>query len=34
VPLDTRLVHLWVLKDGQVVRGEVYRSTEEALKAV
>jgi uncharacterized protein len=33
VPLDTRLVHLWVLRDGQVIRGEVYRSTEEALQA-
>jgi ketosteroid isomerase-like protein len=32
--LDTRLVHLWVLRDGKVVRGEVYRTTDEALEAV
>jgi ketosteroid isomerase-like protein len=28
-----RLAHLWVLRDGKVIRGEVYRSTEEALEA-
>jgi uncharacterized protein len=32
VELDTELAHLWVLHDGKVIRGEVYRSTEEALE--
>jgi len=27
------LTHLWVMRDGEVIRGEVYRSTEEALEA-
>jgi ketosteroid isomerase-like protein len=31
--LDTRLVHLWVLRDGKAITGEVYRSTEDALEA-
>lgn len=31
--LETRLTHLWVLRDGSVIRGEVYRTTEEALEA-
>ncbi len=31
--LDTHLAHLWVIRDGRVVRGEVYRTTEEALEA-
>jgi uncharacterized protein len=31
--LETRLAHLWVLRDGKVIRGEVYRTTEEALEA-
>jgi ketosteroid isomerase-like protein len=30
---ETRLAHLWVLSDGIVIRGEVYRTTEEALEA-
>ncbi len=33
VPLDARLTHLWVLREGKVIRGEVYRTTEEALEA-
>jgi uncharacterized protein len=33
--LETRLAHLWVLgNNGKVIRGEVYRTTEEALAAV
>jgi ketosteroid isomerase-like protein len=31
--LETRLAHLWVLRDGNVTRGDVYRTTEEALEA-
>jgi uncharacterized protein len=31
--LETRLAHLWVLRDGKVILGEVYRTTEEALEA-
>jgi ketosteroid isomerase-like protein len=31
--LDTRLAHLWVLRDGKVIRGDVYRTPEEALEA-
>jgi ketosteroid isomerase-like protein len=31
--LETRLAHLWVLRDGKAIRGEVYRTTEEALEA-
>jgi uncharacterized protein len=31
--LEVRLVHLWVLRDGKVIRGSVYRTTEEALEA-
>jgi ketosteroid isomerase-like protein len=31
--LETRLAHLWVLRDGRVILGEVYRTTEEALEA-
>jgi uncharacterized protein len=30
---EARLAHLWVLRDGKVIRGEVYRTTEEALEA-
>ena len=33
VELDIQLVHLWALRDGKVIRGEVYRTTEEALEA-
>ena len=33
--LEMRLAHLWVFRDdGKVIRGEVYRTTEEALGAV
>jgi len=31
--LDIRVAHLWVLRDGKAVRGDVYRTTEEALEA-
>jgi ketosteroid isomerase-like protein len=31
--LDTRLAHLWVFRGDKVVRGEVYRTAEEALEA-
>jgi uncharacterized protein len=31
--LEMRLAHLWVLRNAKVIRGEVYRSTEEALEA-
>jgi len=31
--LETRVVHLWVLRHGRVIRGEVYRDTAEALEA-
>jgi uncharacterized protein len=31
--LDMRLAHLWVLRSGKAIRGEVYRTTEEALEA-
>ncbi len=31
--LETRLAHLWVLRNRKVIRGEVYRTTEEALEA-
>jgi ketosteroid isomerase-like protein len=30
---EMRVAHLWVLRHGKVVRGEVYRTTEEALEA-
>ena len=32
-PLDVRLAHLWEFRDGRVIRGEVYRTTEEAVAA-
>ena len=33
--METRLAHLWVLgSNGKVIRGEVYRTTAEALAAV
>jgi uncharacterized protein len=32
--METRLAHLWVFRSGKVIRGDVYRSTEEALEAV
>jgi uncharacterized protein len=31
--LETRLAHLWVLRNGKVILGEVYRTAEEALEA-
>jgi ketosteroid isomerase-like protein len=31
--LEVRLAHLWVLRDGKVIRGTVHRTTEEALEA-
>ena len=31
--VDVRVVHLWLLRDGKVIRGEVHRSTEEAPEA-
>jgi uncharacterized protein len=31
--LETRLAHLWVLHNGRVIRGDVYRTTGEALEA-
>jgi uncharacterized protein len=30
---EARLAHLWVLRNGEVIRGEVYRTPEEALEA-
>ena len=32
--LETRLAHLWVLRGGKAIRGEVYRTAEEAFEAV
>jgi ketosteroid isomerase-like protein len=34
VPLEARVVQAWVLRDGQVVRAEVYPDEKEALEAV
>jgi ketosteroid isomerase-like protein len=31
--LEMHVTHLWVLREGKVIRGDVYRSTEEALVA-
>ena len=31
--LETRLAHVWVLRDGKVIRGEVYPDRDEALEA-
>jgi uncharacterized protein len=33
-PLDVQLAHLWELRDGMVIRGEVYRTTEGARAAI
>jgi ketosteroid isomerase-like protein len=33
VEMEMRLAHLWVLRDGKVVRSEIYNTTEEALRA-
>ena len=32
--LEMRVAQVWVLRDGKVIRGDVYRTTEEALEAV
>jgi ketosteroid isomerase-like protein len=32
--LETHLAHVWVFGKGKVIRGDVYRSTEDALEAV
>ena len=32
--LETRLTHVWVFRNGKVIRGEVYQSPSEALEAV
>jgi uncharacterized protein len=32
--LETRFVHLWLLRGGKVIRGDVYRTVEEALEAL
>ena len=32
--LETRLTHVWVFRNGKVIRGEVYQSSSEALEAV
>lgn len=34
VPQETRLAHLWVLRDGKVIHGQVHRTVEEARAAV
>jgi ketosteroid isomerase-like protein len=31
--MEMRLAHLWALRNGKVIRGEVYRTREEALEA-
>src|SRR5918994_3091431 len=31
--LEMRLAHLWVLRNGKVIRGDVYRTIEEALES-
>jgi ketosteroid isomerase-like protein len=33
VSMEMRLAHLWALRDGKAIRGEVYRTVEEALEA-
>jgi ketosteroid isomerase-like protein len=30
---EARLAHLWVIRDGKAIRGEVYRTIQEALEA-
>jgi ketosteroid isomerase-like protein len=32
--LEESLVHAWTFRDGKVIRGEVYRTTEEAIAAL
>jgi len=34
VAVETRGATVWALRDGKVVRLEIYQSTDEALKAV
>lgn len=31
--METRLAHLWVLRDGKVIRSEIYRTVPEAVEA-
>jgi ketosteroid isomerase-like protein len=33
IPQEQRLAHLWVLRNGKVIRGEVHRTRGEALEA-
>jgi ketosteroid isomerase-like protein len=33
-PLETRLAHVWVFRNGKVIRSEIYRTVPEALEAV
>lgn len=33
VDMEMHVVHLWTLRDGKVVRGDVYRTVDEALEA-
>jgi hypothetical protein len=33
VEQEARLAHLWILRDGQAIRGEVYRTIQDALEA-
>ena len=33
VNIRTRVAHLWTLRDGKLIRGEVFESMEEALEA-
>jgi ketosteroid isomerase-like protein len=33
VEQEARVAHLWALRNGKVIRGQAYRTTEEALKA-
>ena len=31
--MEMRLAHLWTVREGKVIRGEVYRMADEALEA-
>jgi hypothetical protein len=31
--IDTRVAHLWVFRNGKIIRAEVHRTTEEAIQA-
>ena len=33
VELEMHVAHLWTVRDGKVVRGDVYRTADEALEA-